>query len=241
MSVTIALMLATTLLQPEEEVPTAATDPYRCWIGIEMAGLAGAMWRDFEPGRPDEYYQIQILNPDVGDGAFATWSVDNRPPARRRPFGYGAGPPEAEAFRNGPDSVAFGTIGYGRVADGAISARMFGDGVPAGTILVQRPKATRRTYRLGGDGLWLSVPARGYPEVFAKLAKASRWEAVLVDASGRELGRKAVSVPSPAVAEAAFNRARAELLRHRDEFLAHPTWNRTKVCSTHIEERDAPI
>lgn len=236
-----ALMLAFSLLQSEEEVPTAATDPYRCSVGVGMDGLSGGMWRDFQPGRPDEYYKIQIYNPEVTSSPFASWGIDNRPPARPRAYGWDVGLPEAEAFRQGPEYVAFGQISYGRVADGAISARLLGDRVYAGTILAQKAKDTRRAYRLGGQGLSLSISSNGHPDIFATLGKATRWEAVLVDASGRELGRKEVRVPSPATAQAEFNRARSELLRHRDEFLTRPTWNRTKVCSTFIEERDAPI
>ncbi|HEU0099992.1 MAG TPA: hypothetical protein VFQ67_14620 [Allosphingosinicella sp.] len=236
-----ALTLASSLLQPEPEVPTAATDPYRCSVAVRMDGLTGGMWRDFVTGTPDEYYKIQIYNPEIGTGIFAYWGIDNRPPRRPRAYGYDVGVPEAEAFRNGPDSVDFGEIGYGRVTDGAISARLYGDGAYAGTIPVQTAKRTRRVYRLGGQGLALHLFRAGHAEIFSRLAKAGRWEAVLIDPSGREIGRKTIRVPLPAAAQAEFNRARLELLRHRDQFLTRPSWNTNRPCSTFIEERDAPI
>lgn len=241
MLIATALLLASPALQPEAEVPTAATDPYRCSVAVEMAGLAGAMWRDFQPGRPDEYYKIQINNPEVASSIFAIWLVDNRPPRRPRAYGYDVGVPEADAFRNGPDHVNFDRIDHGRIPDGPISARLFGDGVHAGTIPVQSAKNTRRAYRLGAQGLSLSISRSAYPDIFPKLGRTTRWEAVLVDSSGRELGRKTVRLPSPAEARAGFDRARLELLRRRDEFLARPTWNRTRACSTHIDELDSPI
>jgi hypothetical protein len=238
------LSLAALLLQPNEqaEFPTEASEPYRCSVSMTLDGLTGGMWRDFTPGRPDDYYQIQFNNPaEPGGGPFVGWSVDNRPPARPRVYGWSVGRPEADAFRNGPEYVNFGTIRYGQVADGAISARLLGDGVLAGTVPAQRAKLTRRVHRLGGDGLTFSISYLSYPQIFAQLARAATWEAVLIDAAGRELGRKSVRVPSPTAAEAEFNRARAELLRHRDAFLLRPTWDRDKTCATRVDELDAPI
>ncbi|HEY0012250.1 MAG TPA: hypothetical protein VGB79_05300 [Allosphingosinicella sp.] len=232
------------MLQPYEpaEFPTEASQPYRCSVSMTLDGLRGGMWRDFIPGRPDEYYQIQFSNPaETSGGPFVGWSVDNRPPARPSAYGWSTGRPEATAFRYGPNYVYFGTIRYGRMADGAISARLLGDGVLAGTVPAQRAKLTRQVHRLGGDGLTFSIHFRSYPEIFARLAGAATWEAVLLDAAGRELGRKSVRVPSPAAAEAEFNRARAELLRHRDGFLLRPTWNRDKPCATQVDELDSPI
>jgi hypothetical protein len=236
-----ALMLAAGLLQQAAELPTAATDPYRCWVAVNIDGLRGGMWRDFNLGRPDEFYRVQIQNPEIAGGPFALWSVDNRPPARPRVYGWQVGRPEARAFRDGPDYIHFGTFRIGRIADGPIYARLYGDGLHAGTILVRRAKETRRLYRMRGEGLSLFLSFGAQPQVLASLASATAWEAVLVDGAGRELGRRTVRVPSPASAEAEFNRARAELLRHRAEFLQRPTWNEDKPCSTSIEELDAPI
>ncbi|HEX8644206.1 MAG TPA: hypothetical protein VF702_09880 [Allosphingosinicella sp.] len=238
----LALMLASGQPQAAEaEVPTAASDPYRCSVAVHMDGLSGGMWRDFSPGRPDEFYHIQLNDPEPGGGPRASWSVDNRPPARPRVYGWRTGRPEADAFRYGPHFVSFGTFLTGRIRDGAIHARLYGDGVLAGTILAQGAKQTRRGYRMGAEGMSFSLSSPFNAPVIAALANARSWEAVLVDATGRELGRKTVRVPSPAIAEAEFNRARAELLRHRAEFLQRPTWNQDKPCSTFIEERDAPI
>ena len=239
------LSFAALLLQPSyepAEFATEASQPYRCSVTMRLDGLRGGMWRDFLPGRPDEYYQIQFYDPaETGGGPFLGWSVDNRPSARPSVYGWSTGRPEAAAFRYGPDYVNFGEIRYGQVADGAISARLLGDGVVAGTVPAQRAKLTRRVHRLGGEGLTFSIAYRSYPAIFAQLARAGTWEAVLVDAAGRELGRKSVRVPSPAAAEAEFNRARAELLRHREAFLLRPTWNRDKPCATQVDELDSPI
>jgi hypothetical protein len=240
----LALIFAAMFLQPpeEREFPTDASQPYRCTVAMALDGLRGSMWRDFASGIPDDYYRIQMFDAAESSPApVLTWSVDNRPPARPRVYGWSVGRREAEAFRDGPDYFSFGTMHYGSVTDGAISAQLFGDGVYAGTILAQRAKYTRRVHRLGGSALTLSVSYNQYPVTVARLAAASDWEAVLIDATGRELARKTVHVPSPAAAQAEFNRARAELLRQRDAFLLHPTWSRDHPCSTWIDQLDSPI
>lgn len=197
-----------------------AGEPYRCSVPITVQGLSGGMWRDFGFGVPDDYYKIQLQNPAIESSPFALWLIDNRPPAPPRRYGYDFGSPEAVVFRQGPDSVNFGTIVHGEVPDGQIWARLFGDGAYAGTFMVQTSRQTRRAHRAGARGLWMSVHQRGHPEIVARLAEAATWEAVLVDGTGRELGRRSVRVPTGTQMEVIFQASRAQLLREREAFLA---------------------
>lgn len=200
--------------------PGAAPEPYRCGVALEVAGLGGGIWRDFFPGRPDDFYIIQLQSPALRSGPFAIWSIDNRPPARPRDYGYQVGRPEAQVFRDGPDSVTFGEIDYGELRDGRVWVRLYGDGLYAGVFLAQTARYTRRAYRLGARGLYQSVDQRQRPAIVAMLANAREWQAVLVDDAGRELGRKRVRVPTAQEIRVEFERARARLLRERDAFLA---------------------
>jgi hypothetical protein len=217
-----ALLLATALAQagPASE---ETVEPFTCGVAIEMDGLSGGLLRHFYPNQPDDFYLIQLQDPrSPGSGPFAIWQIDNRPPARPRVYGYQVGRPEAVIFRQGPDSVSFGTIEYGEVRDGPIWVRMYGDGAYAGAFLVQTARQTRRQHRHRGYGVSVLVSQPHQPAVVANLAGALEWRAVLVDPSGRELGSRSVRVPARARVEAEFVRAKAELLRHRDDYLANP-------------------
>lgn len=232
------LALALALTSPAA-APGVAPEPYRCGIALEVAGLAGGIWRDFYPGRPDDLYIIQLQSPALRSGPFAIWSIDNRPPARPRDYGYLVGRPEAEVFRDGPDSVTFGDVDYGEIRDGPLWARLYGDGLYAGVYLAQTARQTRRAFRAGARGLYLSLDQRLQPAIVARLANASEWQAVLVDAAGRELGRRRVRVPTAQEVRLEFERARARLLQDRDAFLAGET-SASATCETFPPE-DATI
>ncbi|HYJ29148.1 MAG TPA: hypothetical protein VEW25_02255 [Allosphingosinicella sp.] len=216
------LLLATALVQPGP-ASGERVEPHTCGVALEIDGLSGGLLRHFYPGQPDDFYLIQLQNPQVpGSGPFATWQIDDRPPARPRVYGYQVGRPEAVVFRQGPDSVSFGMVEHGEVRDGPIWVRMYGDGAYAGTFLAQTARRTRRQHRLGARAVSVHVSQLHQSTVVANLAGALEWRAVLVDSSGRELGSKTVRVPGRAQVEAEFIRARAELLRHRDDYLANP-------------------
>jgi hypothetical protein len=214
-----ALLLASALAQGAEVPPV---EPYRCGVSFEIAGLSGGMWRDFYPGHPDDFTIIQLQNPEVDQTSFVSWRIDNRPPAPPRVYGWHYGRPEAAVFGQGPDYVSFGTVTYGEVADGPIWVRLYGDGVYAGQYVAQTPRRTRQAHRRGGRSLSFSVTQMHHPEIVASLASAREWRAVLLDGAGRELGSRTVHVPLPAEVQAAFARARAQMMIDRADYLTHP-------------------
>lgn len=193
---------------------------YTCSVPVELDGLRGGMWRHFNPGHADEFYVIQLYNPAVPSGPFALWSVDNRPPAPPRDYGFQTGRREADAFRLGPDYISFGEIEHGGVVAGRLWVRLFGDDVYAGVFLRQTARRTRAARRRGERTLSVSVTQIHYPEIVARLATAREWRAVLVDEGGHELGSRTLNVPAPPQVKAAFERGRAELLSHRQAFIA---------------------
>lgn len=225
----VTLVLASALLQPAPV--STPTEPYRCSVPIEVAGLSGAMWRDFGMRRPDDFYIMQLNPPEPGTGPRAIWSIDNRPPAPPRRYGWQVGRPEGVVFRQGPDSVSFGTIETGEIPSGALWVHLYGDGAYAGTVLQQSARQTRRATRYGARAVSLFASQGAAPEAFARLASAREWLAVLVDSSGRELGRSVVTVPTGAEIQREFERARTALLRNREEFLAHPTYDEDAPCA----------
>lgn len=212
------LLLASAAIASRADEP--ALEAYRCEVSLNIAGLPGGMWRDFYPGHPDLFYKIQLQNPETGTSPFALWLIDDRPPAPPRIYGFDVGRPEAIVFDQGPDSVSLGTIPHDGSGNRRLWARLFGDGVYLGTILVQSERQGRRAGRMGARGFSLSIDQRQAPEVVARLASTAEWRAELVDDSGRVLGSRTVRVPVARQVRAAFDRGRQDLLGAREAYLA---------------------
>ena len=213
----VMLLASAAMASHVDQVADAA---YSCDASLSIAGLSGGMWRDFYPGRPDQYYKIQLQNPEIETTPFALWLIDDRPPGPPRVYGFDVGRPEATIFEQGPDSVNFGIIPHDGSGNRRLWARLFGDGAYVGTILVQGGRQGRRAARIGARGYYLSIYQRQAPEIFARLAQAAQWRAELVDDSGRVLGTRSVRVPAAQEVRAAFVRAQQALLAARDAYLA---------------------
>ena len=214
----LAHLIAAALLEAAAAEPAT---PFRCVAEVEIDGLRGSMWRDFG-GREDDFHILQLYDSaDPGGGPRVTWSIDNRPRKRPRDYGWLLGRPKAVVFDQGPDHVAFGAIPYEGVRDGALHARLYGDGVYAGTIFVQRARDTRRAFRQPSRAASVSVSQQHYPAIVAALAHAAEWRAELVDSTGRLLGESRVRLPSPGRVESEFARAKARILADRETYLAN--------------------
>lgn len=201
------------LLAAASHAPVQAT-PYACSVKVEVDGLTGSMWRNFEPNEPDELYVLQL-----DSGLRAMWMIDNRPSAGRKRYRFRTGRPEADVFRQGPDYVEIGNVRFTRLDDAPVWAYLYGDGIYVGAFLLQSARQSRSLRLAGGQGIQISVAQPHNKVLIGRLAQARDWHAVLVQ-NGRELGRTSTHVPSPARVKAAFEKARSELLAHRTAFIA---------------------
>lgn len=205
---------------------------YRCTLSLDADGFAGSVWRDFMNDQPDDFYIIQVerMRGDGEGGPLAIWSIDQRPPAPPKRYGWQVGRQEREVFAGGPDGFSL-NLPAADLGTGGVWLHWWGDGEFAGTthaITARQARSyARRQYR--SIGAYLNDRA-----VLSRLADARRWTVAATDATGRVLYRKITSMPRAAAVKAAFLAAKARLLAARDRFVATEGRDGGAACEEHL-------